>query len=314
MNFADRLMQAIDRTGSPAVVGLDPRFASLPREIRERHGEGRAGVADAYEEFCTRIVDVVAPLVPAVKPNIAFFEAAGWEGFRAYERVVRHAKEKGLLVIADVKRGDIGSTAEAYAKAFFEEIGVDAVTLSPWLGEDSLKPFFERLPDGDGHGCFLLVKTSNPSSADLQDRALGDWIQGDGDRGEGKVFDAAAALVRKWGDAHVGERGFSSVGAVVGATFPEQAAALRRSMPRTPFLLPGYGAQGAKAETLGTAFGAGGYGAVVNSSRGIIFAFAKEPYREELGEEGWEEAVRRATVAMRDDLAGAVPDAGWKGA
>ncbi len=300
MHFADRLLDAIDEKGTPAMVGLDPRYESLPAELSRGPSPGRAAAAEAILAFTRRIIDVVAPLVPAVKPNIAFFEAFGSEGYRAFEAVVAHARERGLLVVADAKRGDIGSTAEAYARALFDEIGADAVTLSPWLGEDSLRPFFERV-DG-GKGCFLLVRTSNPSSAQVQDLPAGDR----------KVFEAVADLVRGWGESRLGERGFSSVGAVVGATFPAQAAALRERMPRTPFLLPGYGTQGGKAESLRNAFGKDGYGAVVNSSRGIIFAFSREPYASALGEERWEEAVRRAVLDMREDLAAAVPEAGWR--
>ena len=294
MNFADRLMDAIDRKGTPAVVGIDPRYESLPAELRTEENPSLGAAASAIGTFSKRIIDVVAPLVPAVKPNLAFFEAFGWEGYRAFSEVAAYAKEQGLLVVADAKRGDIGSTAAAYARSLFEALEVDAVTLSPWLGSDSLAPFFEYA--GQGKGYFLLVKTSNPSSADIQDRELG----------EGTVFEHVAGLVDRWGADHVGERGFSSVGAVVGATFPEQAADLRRAMPRTPFLLPGYGAQGGKADSLRNAFGEGGYGALVNSSRGIIFAYLKDQ-----GEGGWEDAVHRATLAMRADLAGAIPDAGW---
>jgi len=301
MNFADRLAAAIEEKGTPSLVGIDPRYAMLPAELKSGDHPDRATAAAALEAFGIRIVDAVAPLVPAVKPNIAFFEAFGWEGYRAYGNVVARAKEKGLLVVADAKRGDIGSTAEAYAVALFDEMDVDAVTLSPYLGTDSLKPFFDRFDRGKG--CFLLVKTSNPSSADLQDRELAG----------GTVFEAVADLTRTWGEAFIGESGMSSVGAVVGATFPEQAAELRKRMPTTPFLLPGYGAQGGKADSLRNAFGPGGSGALVNSSRGIIFAFGKEPYASEFGEDRWEEAVHAATLAMRADLAGAVPDATWAG-
>ncbi len=302
MNFADRLTAAIEEKGTPSIVGIDPRYAMLPAELKHGDNPTRAEAASAVEAFGIRLVDVVAPLVPAVKPNIAFFEQFGWEGYRAYMNIVARAREKGLLVVADAKRGDIGSTAEAYAVSLFDEMDVDAVTLSPWLGEDSLKPFFARFDRGKG--CFLLVKTSNPSSADIQDR------EQDG----GTVFTTVAGLVRKWGNDFIGERGLSSVGAVVGATFPEQAADLRERMPTTPFLLPGYGAQGGKAESLRNAFGPGGTGALVNSSRGIIFAYAREPYAAGFGEDRWEDAVRAATLAMRADLAGAVPDATWAGA
>jgi orotidine-5'-phosphate decarboxylase len=299
MNFADRRTESIETKGAPAVVGIDPRYESLPGELRRGDSPAAGDAAEAFREFGCRVIDVVAPHVPAVKPNIAFFEALGWEGFRAYEAVVAHARERGLLVIADAKRGDIGSTAEAYARSLFETMRVDAVTLSPYLGLDSLAPFFDRLPDG--RGVFILVKTSNPSAVDVQD------LETEG----AKVYERVADLVTRWGEAHVGESGLSSVGAVVGATYPEQAAELRERMPRTPFLLPGYGAQGGKAEALRRAFCAKGRGAVVNSSRGVIFAHAREPYASELPEDRWEEAVRRAVMDMRADLAGAVPDAAW---
>jgi orotidine-5'-phosphate decarboxylase len=301
MNFADRLIAAIEGKGTPALVGIDPRYESLPRSLRPSATPTLAQAAGALAEFGARVIDVVAPLVPAVKPNLAFYEALGFEGYRAFEETVAHAKAKGLIVIADAKRGDIGPTAEAYARAVFDAAQADAVTLSPYLGLDSLAPFFERVPEGKG--CFLLVKTSNPSSKDVQDLPLA----------AGKVYDAVAGLVRGWSEPHVGTRGFSAVGAVVGATFPEQAAALRAAMPRTPFLLPGYGAQGGKADALRRAFGADGHGAIVNSSRGIIFAFAEEAWRERYGEDRWEEAVKQATLAMRADLARVLPDAAWSG-
>jgi orotidine-5'-phosphate decarboxylase len=300
MNFADRLMDAIDAKGTPSIVGLDPRYESLPLALRPDPSPSSAVAAAAIGEFCRRIIDVVAPLVPAVKPNLAFFEAHGFEGYRAFTEVVTYAKANGLLVVADAKRGDIGSTAKAYARSIFEAVGADAVTLSPWLGSDSLAPFFEY--SAEGKGTFLLVKTSNPSSADIQDLEYAG----------GSVFDHVARLVDRWGADFVGGRGFSSVGAVVGATFPEQAARLRKAMPRTPFLLPGYGAQGGKADSLRNAFAPAGAGALVNSSRGIIFAYSREPYAAEFGEERWEEAVLKATQHMRADLAGAVPDAVWK--
>jgi orotidine-5'-phosphate decarboxylase len=299
MNFADRLMQAIEEKGTPAIVGLDPRYENLPLEFRNVAAPSHQDAALAIEAFNRRLIDVIAPMVPAVKPNLAFYEAHGWEGYRAFLATVAYAKEKGLLVIADAKRGDIGSTAEAYAKSIFDTAGADAVTLSPWLGDDSLAPFFQYGPMGKGF--FLLVKTSNPSSKDIQDLELPD----------GTVFEAVAGLVRRWGADHVGGRGFSSVGAVVGATFPEQAASLRKAMPKVTFLLPGYGMQGAKADTLRRAFGEGGYGAVVNSSRGILFAHQREPWDQRYGDARWEEAVREAVLAMRSDLERAVPDAGW---
>ena len=299
MNFADRLLDAIDEKGTPALVGLDPRVESFPAGLRPGDPNDRDACAEALERYCAGVIAAVAPLVPAVKPNIAFFEAYGWQGVRAFERTVKCAQDAGLLVIADAKRGDIGSTAKAYARSIFEVMGADAVTLSPWLGADSLAPFFEY--SKDGKGTFLLVKTSNPSSADLQDRELT----------TGTVYGAAAELVRRWGEPFVGERGYSSVGAVVGATVPDLAATLRGLMPAAPLLLPGYGAQGGKAEALRRAFDPEGSGAIVNSSRGIIQAYRAEPGATEFGEARWTEAVSAAAVAMRKDLAGAVPGARW---
>jgi orotidine-5'-phosphate decarboxylase len=282
-NFADRLIEAIESKGSCVVVGLDPRLDSLPEGLRAGPG---ATAAEAVLEFNRRVIRAVAPHAVAVKPQSAFYEALGWEGVRSYAETIRFAQEHELLVIADVKRGDIGSTAEAYAEAHLDRFGADAVTVNPYLGIDSIAPFVKRAKDGKG--IFVLVKTSNPSSVDIQDL----------ESGERKVYEHVADLVERWGAGCRGTSGYSAVGAVVGATFPQTAAELRRLMPHAIFLLPGYGAQGATAEDCRSSFDADGRGAIVNSSRGILYAFAK-PEKAGLP---WEEYVAQAAERMRWEL------------
>ncbi len=300
-SFADRLHQAIQDKQSVAVVGIDPRRDRLPPELaRQASGgddPGRSAVPEAFLRFGMGIVDAVHDLVPAVKPNLAFFEAWGTEGLAAYNAICEYACANGLLVIGDAKRGDIGSTAAAYAEALFgKALGPhDAVTLSPYLGSDSLQPFLDRaLPHG--RGVYVLVKTSNPSSADLQDLELA---------AGGTVAEAAAALVQTLGASCKGTSGLSSVGAVVGATHPAQLAGFRERMPDTLLLLPGYGAQGAGAADVTSAFRADGSGAVVNASRSILFAWQAEDAPDD-----WRGAARRAAARMRDDLKQALQAAG----
>jgi orotidine-5'-phosphate decarboxylase len=243
-HFADRLAAAVERKGAPLCVGLDPDPALMPEGL---------GVT----EFCRGIVDAVAGVAVAVKPQAAFFEAQGAEGWAGLTDVCRYAREAGLLVIADAKRGDVPSTARAYAAAFAPL--ADAVTVSPYLGLDSLEPFFER----DGLGVFVLVKTSNPGSVDLQDLPLADGRP---------LWQHVAGLVDRWGEDRVGESGLSSVGAVVGATFPQEVAEARELLPRSVLLLPGVGAQGARAENLAPAFAVGPAGALVSASRSVLYA------------------------------------------
>jgi orotidine-5'-phosphate decarboxylase len=297
-NFADRMLEACAAKGGPVCVGLDPRWEDLPARIRKAHGEDLEGRSAAVLEFNRAVIDVVAPIVPVVKPQIAFYEAMGPAGFRCYMETVAAAKAKGLLVIGDVKRGDMGTTAEAYARAHFDLAGADALTLNPYLGLDSLEPFLKRCRE-EGRGCYVLVKTSNPGSADLQDLEVGNL----------RVFEEVAILVRGWakGDGLVGSRGWSSMGAVVGATYPTEAALLRRMLPGVPFLVPGYGAQGGTAADCVPSFDGKGEGAVVNSSRGILYAWRKGPLAEKHGEARWEKAVEEATLEMRQALRAALP-------
>jgi orotidine-5'-phosphate decarboxylase len=245
VHFGDRVVEAVERRGSSLCVGLDPDPALMP--------EGVGAV-----EFCRGIVDAVADVAVAVKPQAAFFESLGPEGWAGFAEICAYARAAGLLVVADAKRGDIGSTARAYAAAFAPL--ADAVTVNPYLGRDSLEPFFAR----EGLGVFVLVKTSNPGSGDVQDLTLADGTP---------LWQRVAALVREWGDEMLGERGLSRLGAVVGATYPREVEEARRLLPRTIFLLPGVGAQGGRPEELQAAFAPGPAGALVSASRSVIYAY-----------------------------------------
>ena len=290
-NFADRLLEAVEAKRSFVVVGLDPDYERIPPAVREAHprraydSEGEMKAA-CFDEFLTGLLDCLADDAVAVKPQIAYFEALGAAGYELYERVVRSAGANGYLVIADVKRGDIGSTAEAYAHAHLDAAGADAVTVNPYFGTDSLEPFFRRSRE-EGKGVFVLVKTSNPSSAELQDLELA--------TGE-TLFERVATMVDAWGSRSRGSRGYSSIGAVVGGTHRSQGAALGRLVPGVPFLVPGYGAQGAKAEDLAGLFDAQGTGAVVNSARAILYAYEKRPGI------AWQDAARSETREMKAAL------------
>ncbi|HVM56388.1 MAG TPA: orotidine-5'-phosphate decarboxylase [Gaiellaceae bacterium] len=267
-HFADRLAEAVERKHSQLVVGLDPVPDQLPVELRGETVLGRAYAAAACARFCCGIVDAVAPYAVAVKPQSAFFEALGSDGFRALEEVCGYASAAGLLVIADAKRGDIGSTARAYAAAFVEPRGeepplADAVTLNPYLGRDSVEPFLAA-SRRTGAGLFAIVKTSNAGSADVQDAVLSDGR---------RLWQHVAGLVREWGEELVGERGLSTVGAVVGATYPREVAEIRRLLPQSVLLLPGIGAQGARPADVERAFTSGPASALVAASRSVIYAY-----------------------------------------
>lgn len=289
--FADRLCAAIQQKRTPLVVGLDPRWEQLPPEFTGSLGvrnftEQLEFKADKFFEFCRALIDVVAPLVPAVKPQAAFFEQLGPAGAAALARVVDYAKAKGLLVIMDAKRGDIGSTAAAYALAYLGEKpasswGCDALTINPYLGNDSLQPFVD-VAYQTGSGLFVLVKTSNAGSRDFQEREI------DGAALYQKVADQLPGLNQH----SIGELGFGAVGAVVGATYPEQLAELRERIPESIFLIPGFGAQGGTAKDVAGGFREDGLGAVINSSRGIIFAHSLPRYAHL---KHWTQAVEIAT-------------------
>ncbi|MCG3134308.1 MAG: Orotidine 5'-phosphate decarboxylase [Planctomycetes bacterium] len=290
--FADRLAAAVRAKGSAVCVGIDPRPGSLPSEFRPAR-DTPAAHAEAVGAWGIALVEAVAPLVPVVKPQLAFFECFGAPGFRAYHDIVLAAQERNVLVIADAKRGDIGSTAQAYAEAHFDTVGADAITVNPYLGRDSIEPF---LPYANrGKGIYVLVKTSNPGSADLQDLAV---------EGGGTLHARVARMVHELGAeaSQRGESGWSSVGAVVGATHPRELAALREAMPRTPLLIPGYGAQGGSASDCAAGFADDGASAVVNSSRGITFAFRSGDHAARFGDARWRDSARAAVIEMRDAL------------
>jgi orotidine-5'-phosphate decarboxylase len=261
-HFSDRLADAVERKRTQLVVGLDPVHEQLPVELRAE------SAPDAFVRFCCGVVDAVAPYAVAVKPQSAFFEALGANGVRAFEEVCAYARAAELLVIADAKRGDIGSTARAYAAAFVEPRGdgpplADAVTVNPYLGRDGVEPFLAACRR-EGAGVFCVVKTSSPGGAEVQDATLSDGRP---------VWQHVAGLVREWGEDLVGERGLSAVGAVVGATFPREVAEARRLLPQTVLLLPGIGAQGGTAADVARAFTSGPASALVSASRSVIYAY-----------------------------------------
>jgi orotidine-5'-phosphate decarboxylase len=306
-SYAERLHAAVRTKRTPALVGLDPRWSDLPGEIVERHG-GRGCVdlrqhAAGFEEFSRRVIDVVAPLVPAVKPQSAFFEECGPAGVAALANVIRHARQAGLIVICDAKRGDIGSTAEAYARAYLAgadpeaaPFAADALTVSPYLGSDTLEPFCQLAADR-GAGLYVLVRTSNPGAGTFQDRET-----------EGqKLFERVSDVVESLAAASPGSRAYGLVGAVVGATYPRELAELRQRMPHAPLLVPGYGSQGGSAADTAGAFDVNGLGALVNSSRGIIFACKRKDMAEKFAPAEWERAVETATREMIADLAANTP-------
>ncbi len=297
--YSTRLAAAVRRTRTCALVGLDPRFELLP-DVVVRAAEARGGdvALSATEEFCMRLIDVVAPLVPAIKPQVAFFEQLGPAGLDVLYRVMRHARQQGLLVIADAKRGDIGSTAAAYADAWLAgedpeaaRWPADALTINPYLGGDSLTPFVETAVSR-GAGVYVLVRTSNPGAADFQD------CETDGRPLYARVARSVQTLAWKTLDGEYGQ-----VGAVVGATWPEELRRLRAEMPNAPLLVPGYGSQGGQAADVRAALDGQGQGALVNSSRAINFAFRRDPWKGQFAPEAWEQAVEAATEDMIRDLA-----------
>ena len=296
-HFADRLADAVRRCQNPVLVGLDPRANSLPEGLLSpADGSNLDAVADAFRIFCCGIVDVVAPLVAAVKPQAAFFEQLGPAGMKVLAEVILYSREKGLLVILDGKRNDIGSTATAYAQAYLgappaSPWGADALTVNPYLGDDSLTPFVEVAKER-GAGIFVLVKTSNPGGKLFQDR-LSDGLP---------LYRHVAEHVEQLAQQTVGNQQYGIVGAVVGATYPQQLEELRSAMPHSWFLVPGFGAQGGSAKDVAPALDDQGLGAIVNSSRGIIFAHARKPYAERFGAAKWQDAVAAATRDMIDQL------------
>ena len=297
----DRLIEKIVKTQNPSVIGLDPKLEYIPEFIKkkafEKHGETLKGAAKAFLEFNKGIIDAVCEVVPAVKPQSAFYEALGVDGIKTLKKTCEYAKERGLYVILDGKRNDIGSTAEGYAAAYLGKIKIgqneyspfpaDALTVNGYLGTDGITPFIDTCKKYD-KGIFVLVKTSNPSSGELQDKSV------DGE----PVYEIMGRMCETWGAESNKKYGYSGVGAVVGATYPEQLKTLREKLPHTFFLIPGYGAQGGKAEDLKSAFDERGLGGVVNSSRAVICAYQKE----KCGEREYADAALREAVRMRNEL------------
>ena len=302
-----KLIANIEKTEAHLCVGLDPTLKFVPEQIQKKafdqYGETLEGAAEAVWQFNKGILDAVWDVIPAVKPQIAMYEQFGLPGLVAYQKTVDYAQEKGLVVIGDIKRGDIGSTSAAYAVGHLGRVQVgtkrlsgfheDFVTVNPYMGSDSVRPFMEVCKE-EKKGLFILTKTSNPSSGEFQDRLI-----------DGRpLYEWVGEMVKSWGEEVMGDE-YSYIGAVVGATYPEQGKKLREIMPKTYILVPGYGAQGAKGEDLVHFFNKDGLGAIVNSSRGIIAAYQQKAY-ESYGPENYADASRAAALAMRDDILSAL--------
>ncbi len=305
--FIDRLIESIREKNNPTVVGLDPKIEYVPACIKEKafgeYGVNLKGAAQAIIQFNKQLIDAVYDQVPAVKPQLAYYEMYGIEGIIAFEETCKYAKSKGLLVIADGKRNDIGTTAEAYSKAFLGEtaltseisekaFNVDALTVSPYLGIDGIKPFIDDCANHE-KGIFVLVKTSNKSSGQLQDLVTQDCRS---------IYELMASYVNEWGKSVKGQYGYSSVGAVVGATYPNQAKLLRSIMKHAYILVPGYGAQGGTAKDCTYSFNNDGLGAIVNASRSVMCAYMSDNWKNQYSEDKFAEAARAEVIRMKEDL------------
>lgn len=299
----DRLIENIVKMQNPTVAGLDPKLDYVPASIKDRcfekYGKNLEGAAAALLEFNKALIDSLCDIVPAVKPQAAYYEMYGWQGVKALCETIAYAKSKGMFVMTDGKRNDIGTTMEAYATAHLgstdvsgetiDAFGADALTVNGYLGTDGIKPLAE-ICDKKDKGIFVLVKTSNPSSGELQDMKL--------ESGE-TVYEHMGKMCESWGEKLMGKYGYSAVGAVVGATYPEQLAEMREKLPHTFFLVPGYGAQGGGAEDVKNAFDSNGLGAVINSSRGIMCAWKNQ---EGMSEDDFAKAARNEAIRMRDEI------------
>lgn len=306
-----KLIQKIELLKAPIVVGLDPMLSYIPEQIKARaykeFGETLEGAAEAIWRYNKGIIDATYDLIPAVKPQVAMYEQFGIPGMIAFKKTIDYCKEKDLVVIGDIKRGDIGSTSSAYAIGHVGQVEVgsnqfygfaeDFVTVNPYLGSDGIKPFIDVCKE-EKKGIFILVKTSNPSSGEFQDQLVN----------KKPLYELVGQKVAEWGEEHMGDT-YSYVGAVVGATYPEQGKILRKIMPKTYILVPGYGAQGGKGADLVHYFNADGLGAIVNSSRGIIAAYKQEQYKK-YGEEAYADASRQAVLDMKEDILDAIVKAG----
>ena len=305
-NIIDVLIEKIKETGNPTVIGLDPRYEMLPKCVTDKYPKTLEGVAQAIIEYNKSLIDATYDIIPAVKPQIAFYEMFGLPGMEAFKETCEYAKQKGMIVIADIKRGDIGSTAQGYSNAYLgkTKIGdieqsifdVDFVTVNPYMGTDCVKPFVEDCKKYN-KGLFILVKTSNPSSGELQDLKF--------ENGK-EVYTEVAELVEKWGADLIGENGYSSIAAVVGATYPEQLKQIRETAPHTYFLIPGYGAQGGTAKDIAYGFDQYGLGGIVNASRSLMCAYKSDLWKDKFKEEDYAQATRAEAIRMRDELRAAL--------
>lgn len=305
-NAMDLLIEKIKQTNNPTVMGLDPRYDMIPDCVKNKYSKDIKGACASILEFNKALMDETCDIIPAIKPQLAFYEMFGSEGIKTFEETCQYAREKGFIIIADAKRGDIGSTAEGYSNAYLGQtpIGeenhsifdVEFVTINPYLGIDGVKPFIEDA-EKYGKGIFVLVKTSNPSSGELQDLKTE----------EGKeIYKKVAELVNEWGKKLIGEYGYSPISAVVGATYPKQLQELRQIMPHSYFLIPGYGAQGGKAEDIALGFDAQGLGGIINASRSLMCAYRSDRWKEQYSQEEFAKATKAEAIRMRDELNSAI--------
>ena len=302
MNAIDRLIDKIKETNNPTVMGLDPRYEMLPKCVTDKYACDLEGVSKAIIEYNKALIDETYDIIPAIKPQIAFYEMFGIPGMKAFEETCKYAKEKGMIIIADIKRGDIGSTAQGYSNAYLgkTKIGdieesifdVDFITVNPYMGTDCVKPFIDDCKKYD-KGIFILVKTSNPSSGELQDLKL---------ENNQEVYLQVTDLVERWGEDLRGKHGYSSIAAVVGATYPEQLEQIRKEAPHTYFLIPGYGAQGGKAGDIALGFDSNGLGGIVNASRSLMCAYKSDMWKDKFKEDDYAKATRAEAIRMRDEI------------
>ena len=301
-NIIDQLIEKIKIMKNPTVIGLDPRYEMLPKCVKEKYPKTLEGVGQAIIEYNKELIDAIYDIIPAIKPQIAFYEMYGIPGMQAFKVTCEYAKQKGMFVIADIKRGDIGSTAQGYSNAYLGKTkieeneqslyDIDFVTVNPYMGTDCVKPFIDDCKKYN-KGLFILVKTSNPSSGELQDVKL--------ENGE-EVYTRVAKYVEKWGEELGGEYNYSSISAVVGATYPEQLKQLRQIAPHTYFLIPGYGAQGGKAEDIALGFDENGLGGIVNASRSLMCAYKSEMWKDKFEEKDYAKATRTEAIRMKEEL------------
>lgn len=305
-NMMDNLIKKIKEKNSPIVMGIDPRYEMIPNIIKSKYQKNIEGFAKSAVVFAKKLIDATYDIIPAIKPQLAYFEMMGPDGLKAFKEIVDYAKSKDLIVIADAKRGDIGTTSQGYANTFLGEISLDDnkekiydadfVTVNPYMGTDCVKPFVEDSKKYE-KGVFVLVKTSNKSSGELQDLKL---------ENGNKVYEQVATLVEEWGKDLIGEYGYSSISAVVGATYPEQLKEIRKLAPHTFFLIPGYGAQGGKAEDIALGFDENGIGGIVNASRSLMCAYKSDRWKDAYTEEQFAEATRAEALRMKEELMSAI--------